>query len=118
MQTRSVSSRGMAVTVSSPLTQPSDGLPSWSTRHRWPVSKLARSGGGLVVLVAALLSLGTRAGIAAGASELDPRAKAEIDALLAEKASWTAAESKMDSQLIHANKQRHGKAFAPGASKV
>src|SRR5262245_5143635 len=104
MQTRSVSSRGMAVAVSS-STQPSDSLPSRSTRNRWPVPKLVRSGSGLVVIVAALLSLGTRAGTAAGASELDPRAKAEIDALLAEKASWTAAESKMDSQLIHANKQ-------------
>lgn len=42
----------------------------------------------------------------------------EIGALLKEKAGRTAAQQKMDSQLVHALKKNRGEAFAPGAPNV
>src|SRR5437870_1267245 len=52
-------------------------------------------------------------GFAAGAVPLSASARAQIQALLDEKASWTAAQGKLESQLIHALKQDRGQSFAP-----
>jgi hypothetical protein len=60
-----------------------------------------------------------RVGAASGAEVgLTENARAEIAALLKEKASWTAAQNKMDSQLIQASKKHRGQAFAPGAGHL
>ena len=55
---------------------------------------------------------------AAPPTDISPNALVEIGALLGEKASWTPAQSKLDSQLIHAAKRHRGQAFAPGAPNL
>jgi hypothetical protein len=49
---------------------------------------------------------------------LSQNAQNEIAALLQEKAGRTAAQQKMDSQLVHALKKNRGEAFAPGAPNM
>ncbi len=49
---------------------------------------------------------------------VNQRALEEIGALLNEKASWTPAQSKMESQLIHALKNNRGQAFATGVKRL
>ena len=49
---------------------------------------------------------------------VNQRALEEISALLNEKASWTPAQSKMESQLIHALKNNRGQAFAAGVNRL
>src|ERR1700730_6238659 len=55
---------------------------------------------------------------AAPASHLSDNARGEISAVLSEKASWTPAQIKMESQLIHALKQHRGQTFAAGAPNL
>ena len=55
---------------------------------------------------------------AAPDGSLSQSALDQISALLNEKASWTAAQRKMDSQLVHALKNNQGLAFAPGAPNL
>ncbi len=45
-------------------------------------------------------------------------AAAEIGALYQEKTSWTPAQRKMESQLIHALKKNRGETYAPGAPNL
>src|SRR2546421_11896798 len=66
---------------------------------------------------AALLFCGLRA-FAAPAVGVTQNGLEEIRALLDEKASWTPAQSKMESQLIHAMKSNRGQAFAAKAKNV
>ena len=46
------------------------------------------------------------------------RALEQIEALLAEKQSWTPVQSKMESQLVHASKLKRGQPFAPGLTRL
>ncbi len=55
---------------------------------------------------------------AAAAGSLSESARGQIEALLSEKASWTPAQNKMESQLIHALKKHRGQAFAAGAPEL
>jgi uncharacterized repeat protein (TIGR01451 family) len=69
-------------------------------------------------LVTGLLGLGCGLAFAAPAPDLSQQAQAEIRALLEEKASWTPAQCKLESHLIHASKQHRSLAFAPGAPNL
>jgi hypothetical protein len=55
---------------------------------------------------------------AAAETEISESARGEIAALLAEKETWTPAQQKMDSELIHAAKLDRGEAFAPGVRQL
>ena len=68
--------------------------------------------------LAALLCLVCHSTFAASQPAINQHAQAEIRALLAEKASWTGAQRKMESHLIQATKRHRGQAFAPGAPSV
>ncbi|MEI8291970.1 MAG: LamG-like jellyroll fold domain-containing protein [Verrucomicrobiota bacterium] len=50
--------------------------------------------------------------------KLSQSAQDEIVDLMKEKASWTTAQCKLDSHLIHAMKLKQGKAFAPKATHL
>ena len=50
--------------------------------------------------------------------KLSQSAQDEIADLMKEKASWTPAQCKLDSHLIHAMKLKQGKAFAPKATHL
>ena len=52
------------------------------------------------------------------ARKLNQSAQDEIADLMKEKASWTLAQCKLDSHLIHAMKLKQGKAFAPKATHL
>jgi uncharacterized repeat protein (TIGR01451 family) len=65
-----------------------------------------------------LLALFCRLSVAAPPQRINQQALAEIQALLEEKASWTPAQGKIESQLIHGSKRKRGVAFAPGAPSV
>ena len=67
---------------------------------------------GLWLLVSCLLAAG------APVTGVSPNGLEEIRALLEEKASWTPAQSKMESQLIHAMKSSRGQSFAPKAKNL
>ena len=54
----------------------------------------------------------------AAPAPLSDSARAQIQSLLQEKSSWTPAQRKLESHLIHALKQSRGQAFAPGAQKL
>jgi len=55
---------------------------------------------------------------AAPANGLSENASREIASVLAEKASWTPVQAKMESQLIHALKKHRGQPFAAGAPNL
>ena len=55
---------------------------------------------------------------AAPPERMNQSALNEISALLQEKVSWTPAQAKLESQLIHASKRQRGQAYAPGASHL
>ncbi len=55
---------------------------------------------------------------AAQPGPLSTNALAEISAIYQEKMSWTPAQRKMESQLIHAMKKHRGEAYAPRASHL
>src|SRR6267378_3337940 len=60
----------------------------------------------------------TQAVLAAPPEKLSAQAAADIRALLQEKASWTPAQSKLDSALIHAAKRNRGQPFAAPVSRL
>jgi len=71
------------------------------------------------LVVALLFCLGSsRLFAQAPAAALSQRAASEIAALFQEKASWTPAQRKLDSQLVHAAKHNRGEPFAPGAPRL
>lgn len=65
-----------------------------------------------------ILALGCVQAFAAPPERISQQAANEIGAVLQEKASWTPAQAKMESQLIHASKKHHGQTFAPGAPNL
>jgi hypothetical protein len=50
--------------------------------------------------------------------DLSDNARQEIAAILAEKSTWTPAQEKLESALIHAIKKDRGEPFAPGAPNL
>src|ERR1051326_2159827 len=84
------------------------------SRRRKAMSK-GKSGLGKWLALFIIARVGAASGAEVGLTE---NARAEIAALLKEKASWTAAKNKMDSQLIQASKKHRGQAFAPGAGHL
>src|SRR5439155_20126334 len=56
--------------------------------------------------------------VVAAPAGISQNARAEIDALLQEKASWTPTQRKLESQLIHALKKNRGQPFAARASRL
>ncbi len=73
---------------------------------------------GASIWATAFLVLCGRSAHGAAPEGLAPSAAADISALLAEKASWTHIQAKMDSELIHAVKNHRGQAFARGLSNL
>jgi hypothetical protein len=72
-----------------------------------------------VIFILCVLSRGSGLQLrAVAADEISPNALNEIRALLDEKASWSPAQAKMDSQLIHAAKRQRGQPFAAGAPNL
>ena len=72
----------------------------------------------LLLLLPATLLFGGLPVQAAVTNDISPNVLNEIRALFEEKASWTPAQAKMDSQLIHAAKRSRGEAFAAGAPNL
>jgi len=73
----------------------------------------------IVAFVAGAILTGA-AGSAAPATPapVSDSARAQIQALLQEKSSWTPAQRKLESHLIHALKQSRGQSFAPEARNL
>lgn len=63
-----------------------------------------------------LLVFGCRSAYGALPVAVSQAALDQIGALLAEKASWTPVQNKMDSELVHAVKSFRGQSFASGAT--
>lgn len=87
-----------------------------------PLTSDARTGdhwsrGTVLAFVVLLFGL-ARVGSAAEADGLNESARAQIQAVMEEKASWTPAQRKLDSHLVHAVKKSRGQPFAPKASKL
>ncbi len=72
----------------------------------------------LAALAVAGLLAGAAGVLAAGADQISSNALLQIQALMAEKATRTPAQQKMDSQLIYALKQERGQPFAAGVTSL
>ena len=70
------------------------------------------------ICLTALLVLCGRSVSAAPPTGINQNAWDQITALLNEKASWTPIQAKMDSELIHASKNRRGQPFATAAPNL
>ena len=66
----------------------------------------------------AFLVLCSRSTHGAAPEGLAPSVQADIRALIAEKASWTPIQAKMDSELVHAVKNHRGQAFGGTVSNL
>src|SRR6266404_2118738 len=69
-------------------------------------------------IAAATLTVADALAAPAAPAPLSDSARAQIQAVLQEKSSWTATQRKLESHLIHALKQSRGQAFARGAQKL
>src|SRR6266404_5604186 len=72
----------------------------------------------LSAVATALLALSCFSAFGAPPTGLNQNARDEITALLQEKASWTPAQQKLESALIHALKKSRGQPFAPRAKNL
>jgi hypothetical protein len=73
-----------------------------------------RSLSGGASLVAGLLLGGLGPGVTAGAEELGEVALRQIRAIYADKATWTEAQSKLDTSLLYASRKSQGLAMVQG----
>src|SRR5207253_10082485 len=76
---------------------------------------LAKGGGKAALWLTVCLLLSGFVAAGAPVAGVTQKGLEEISALLQEKASWTPAKTKLESQLSHAVKNARGQAFAPKA---
>src|SRR4051812_40190283 len=96
-------------------------------RSRWRTSRVGRgrvSIRALAVLLVAALAVASEPRaygeqqVSAPSTGISASALAQIQALLKEKATRSATEQKLDSQLIYELRMRSGQAIAPGVDRI